>query len=731
MNCFAENRKFIENEFENASFDKATGKSAEELFSELMKMQDESGDLLDRERFCAEAYAYLLRNMQLEINEHTPFSVKFNIGVNYSGFASIDIYDKALFRRQREKVLSEKLPLEYKRMRELEATGVCDIYTDFWHTVPNWDNLISRGFSGILEYARENRAKREELADTRGVRFLDSVIIRYEAILECLERVYSYSKGFGVPEFSEAVKNLITAPPKTLYEVMLFSVLYLYFEEIGPERGRTLGPIDRLYFPFYKSALDEGKSLEEIKELFRYFFIHFTATKRFAQQPFLLCGSDIDGKDRTNELSHLILDVYDEMNILDPKIHIRYHKNIDEELFTRVVDMIRRGHSSICVVNDSAVLSGYEKIGIKREDSINYVLLGCYEPVVMGLEEPEVGVAWINGVKPLEYLLHGGKDVLSDKVMSTFDYSLSSFDEFLELYLSEVDKIFDFAIDFAEKQSEYNILINPSPIYSSSFNSCLQKGRDVHEYSVKYNNMSLKYFGLGTAVDSLVAIKKYVFEEKRISLSELSLALRNNFEGYERLRTEILNDNDKYGNGRALPDEIMTKITSHLEKKYVGKTDKNGRKIRLGLDSIDTHLYRGAKTAATPDGRLSGEPLSRNLAASSGMDRAGITGYMSSVLKINTAAFLNSAIFDFVLHPSAVEGDKGLCDFVSLCKIFFSYGGFAMQGNIVNKEILIEAQKDPARYSTLQIRVCGWNEYFVRMPKAKQDYFIASSEEII
>ena len=148
----------------------------------------------------------------------------------------------------------------------------------------------------------------------------------------------------------------------------------------------------------------------------------------------------------------------------------------------------------------------------------------------------------------------------------------------------------------------------------------------------------------------------------------------------------------------------------------------------MGLDSIDTHLYRGERTGATPDGRLSSQPLSRNLSPTSGMDRAGITGYMSSVLKINTQAFLNSAIFDFVLHPSAVEGEKGLSDFVSLFKIFFSHGGFAMQGNVVNRETLLEAQRDPMKYSTLQIRVCGWNEYFVRMSRSKQDYFIAASE---
>ena len=210
---FKENRAFIENEFEHAHFDSATGESAEALYEALLAMQNSDTDK-PRPIFCSEAYAYLLDRVQLEINEHTPFSVKFNIGVNYSGFASIDIYDRALFRRQREKILSEKLPDEYQRMCELDRSGVCDIYTDFWHTVPNWDNLISRGFAGILEFAKENKAKREQCFDDRGVRFLNSVIIRYEAILECLQRVYDYSLGFDISEFSAAVKNLIKEPPK-------------------------------------------------------------------------------------------------------------------------------------------------------------------------------------------------------------------------------------------------------------------------------------------------------------------------------------------------------------------------------------------------------------------------------------------------------------------------------------------------------------------------------------
>lgn len=727
MANFFGNRKFIENEFENAKFDVSTGMSVEELESVLIKMQEESTLLENREEFCANAYAFLLKNARLEINEHTPFSVKFNLGVTYIKHAGWDVFDKIIFRRQREKVLDTYFPKEYKKMLNWY---VGEVFTDFWHTVPNWSFLIEKGFYGILETAELNKQKLLEKNDERGVKFLNSVIIRYKAIIEFLERVYNYSLKFNVSNFSTAIKNLTFNPPKTLYEVMLFQILYLNFEEIGPERGRTLGAIDTIYYPFYQKELEKGTPLEEIKDLFRYLFIHFTASKRFAQQPFLVGGSNFDGTDRCNELTFLVLDVYDELNIYDPKIHLRYHKNLEPKILEKTLDMIRRGNSSICILNDDAIVKGYEKIGVPKSDAINYVLLGCYEPVIMGLEEPEVGVAWLNAVKPIEYILNNGKDILTDRQIGiTKNSDFETFEKLFDAYLNELDAIIDFAIDFAGKQSKYNILINPSPIYSSSFPVCLEKGRDVHEYPLKYNNMSIKCFGLGTVVDSLVAIKKFVFDSKEISLSELLKALKQNWEGYEDLRTKILNDAEKYGNGLPFPDELTVKITSHLDKKYCGKVVNDGRRLRLGLDSIDSHLIKGRYTSATPCGRKATEPVSRNLCATAGKDRAGITGYMQSVLKIDSSAFLDSAIFDFTMHPSAIEGEKGLKDFVSLVKIFFEKGGFGLQGNIVNKETLKMAQLEPLKYSTLQIRVCGWNEYFVKMSKEKQDYFISSTED--
>ena len=728
MQNFTVDRKYIENEFEKAVFDKSTGLSTDELILNLRRMQASSQGI-PRPIACANIYSYLLDNVQLEINEHTPFSVKINIGVDYSYFASTDIFHREIFANQREKVLNELFLQELKKTREDRVSF--GTFTDFWHTVPNWDNILKCGFVGILKDAEDSKERlmSGEGCDEEKIVFLDSVIICYNAILRFMNRMYDYSLGFNTPKFSEAIRNLTEAPPKSLYEVMLLSVLYLYFEEIGCERGRSLGDVDRLYLPYYENDLKNGASQEELDELFRYFFIHFTATKRFAEQPFTIGGCDKDGNDRSNELTARILEIYDGMNIYDPKIHLRYHKNLNREILKKAVSMIRRGNSSICIINDEAVFAGYERLGIPREDSQNYVILGCYEPVIMGLEHGEIGAAWLNMVKAVEFAINGGRDILTDRqggIESRLD--IESFDEFFDVFLRQLKYYIDFTVDYAQRQGEKSRLINPSPIYSSTFTECLEKGMDIHEYALKYNNMGIKLFGMATVIDSLSAIKKFVFDSREITLEQMRAALKANFRGYEELQSMLSRDKDKYGNNLPLPDGILTKLVEFLDREYCGKTLRRGSKLRLGLDSIDVCIHLGRNTAATPDGRWAGMSVSKNLSASDGKDRSGITAYMQTLLKIDSSVFVNGAPCDFILHPSAVEGEKGLADFMSLIEIYFANGGFAMQGNVFNAETLKEAQISPEKYSTLQVRVCGWNEYFVKLSREMQDKFIRQCE---
>ena len=726
---FCANRALIENEFENAEFDPSTGIDPNTILETLREINDKPSEE-PRQIVCAKAFAYLLDNVQLQINERTPFSVKLNFGIDYTGFATNCIFQTA-FSRAKDQVLKEKLPNEYEQFSKFASVGLDWMMVDFIHTIPNWPYLLENGFAGILKNAQKSK---QRLLDNRKYKnqqivFLDSVILCYEAIIRLLGRIYDYSLGFSLPEFSRCIKNLMTRQPKTLYEVMMFSILYLYFEETGVERARSLGPIDRLYLPYYENYKKIGIPESDIADLFRYYFIHFTAAKRYAEQPFTICGSDKDGNDLTNELSHIILDVYDEMGIYDPKIHIRCHRSMDDSILKKSVSMIRGGHSSICLINDEAVFKGYERLGVPREACWHYVISGCYEPIIMGMEEAEICAMRFNTVKCVEFALNGGKDIMTGtQVGYASPLHIGSFDEFFDIFLKQLDYCTDFGLDFIEKQGQYSTLMNPSPIYSASFPECIEKGLDIHEYPLKYNNLSLKHHGLATTVDSLFAIKKYVYDQKKISLIEMKEALFHDWQGYDELQIMILNDKEKYGNNMDAPDRIMTDILEHLGDRYCGNKLKRGGKVRLGLDSVYHCIKHGAKTAATPDGRKARAPLSKNLCATDGMDRGGITAYMQSVLKIDSSFFLDGVPFDFILHPSAVEGEKGLKDFVSLVKIFLACGGFAMQGNVVSRDVLKEAQQNPEKYATLQVRVCGWNEYFVKLSKIKQDMFIKQCE---
>ena len=727
---FEENRPRIANEFQEAVWDDATGEPTEVLVAELAKRQAESRGI-PTSTVRAEAYAYVLDHTRIQINPYTPFSVKLDIGVDFSYFATSDILYQNLFRVQRKQYLAEHFPQDYARMKQAAELGADHVWTDFWHTVPNWNFILEQGFVGILARARASRkALTESNAPQERLVYLDAIITCYEAILRFLDRVYRYSLGFSIPAFSACIKQLTLGAPRTLYEVMQMSILYVYFEEMGCERARTLGDIDRLWLPYLQNDLKAGTcTQEDVKALFQYFFLHYTASHRFAQEPFTIGASDAQGNDRSNELTALILDIYDELNIYDPKIHFRYNKNTPKTLMRKVASMIQGGNNSICLMNDEAVYKGYERIGIPRTDAQHYVVLGCYEPIIMGLEEAEISISRLNMVKCLEQALNGGRDLRTATLLGPeTPTEFSSFDAFFEAFLRQLDHAVDFAVEFAQKQGEHSVHINPSMIYSSSFPECLDTGLDVHQYPLRYNNMSIKCIGLATVVDSLTTVKRLVFDEKRLTLPALCEILKRNWEGEELLRREILAHREKYGNNLDVPDSIMCAITKHLGDRYCGMPLRRGGVLRLALDSVHHCISQGAKLPATPDGRLAGEPFSRNLAPVGGMDRGGITAYMQSILKIDASDFVDATVLDFILHPSAVEGERGLAALISLLEIFFAQGGFSAQGNIIHKEMLLAAQREPEKYSTLQIRVCGWNEYFVNLTPVKQEMFIAQCD---
>ena len=221
-----------------------------------------------------------------------------------------------------------------------------------------------------------------------------------------------------------------------------------------------------------------------------------------------------------------------------------------------------------------------------------------------------------------------------------------------------------------------------------------------------------------------VIIKKYVYDEKRLTLQEFRKVLQNDWQGYEDLRIEILNEKNRYGNGLTEPDALARDIYAHLAALIVGRKNKINGVYRLGADSVMHCVDHAAYVAATPDGRQARAMFSKNMCGVAGMERQGITAAMHSVLSIDTTNLVNAAVCDFIIHPSAVEGRRGMDAFSALARTYFDCGGMVLQGNVFGIDDLYAAQQNPEKYSNLQVRVCGWNEYFVKMTKEKQDDFI-------
>lgn len=751
---FYKNRDYLDTEYEYPHWNEKSGQDADTLSGNLKAFVDDNTDL----PICllrAKAYDYLLTNAQIEINPYNIFADKLNVGIRYENSggqenffeydtrdksirheksASTDIFHANLYMRFNKEVQEREIPDEYRRNIQAERIGIGTAWADYWHTVPDWGEILRLGFPGLLKRAENRKAEKRSAGELSPEQedYYNSVIISYRAILSFIGRLYEESLRYDIPQYSECLRHLMQHPPETTYQVLETSCLFVTLMEIGVERARSLGIVDHLYYPCFKADIESGRySVEDIREMFRYFFNKFNAAKRFAAQPLTLCGTVPDGTGAENDLTFLILDIYGELGNLNPKIHLRYKPDLSDQLMEKVLGLIRKGQSSIFIINDEAVYRGYEKIGIPRSISTGYVPVGCYEPVLMGKEDAMADNAFVNIAKAVEFAITGGSDILTGEVFgleTTKDFK--TFGDFYDAFFKHLDYLFEYFIDNIDKQTKLSMQINPSPVLSGTIQSCMERGKDHFSGGMQYSNTTIICYALATTVDSILAVKKLVFDENLLDFHELQVALQNNWKGYEKIRLMMKHDRNKYGNNLEGPDILMYDIINHLAGLIVGRKNARGGVYRFGIFSIHMNTTQGKKTGATPDGRNAHEPLSKNLCAVSGMERNGVTAFMQSVLKLPHDSLLGGEPLDFIIHPSAIQGKAGLKAMNAMSRTYFAKGGIGLHGNVVNAESLLEAQKDPQKYQNLQVRLCGWNAYFVDLTFEQQNEFIKQTQNM-
>ena len=709
--------KIKETAFDSEGIEES-GLALDELEALVLKIENDGGT---KPQIKSKSFEAIINNARVAIDKDDIFQYKF-----LSGDIMVDQRN-----RWENAVKTEYLAEQTSEMRcAWQELGAYKGMGDYGHTSPNTRLLLSVGFAGLLERV-ENAAKKEGLSE-KQIDFYNSCKTALRASITAAERMAKETKPYNA-ECAAALLNIAKGAPENIYEAMQLIILYFFLHEyVGGTRVRTLGRLDILLEPFYKKDTECARyTREEIKEMLKFFLYRFWSAKVPFDLPFCLGGIDADEKEVTSEISYLIVEAYNEINIHSPKIHIRVSDKTPKSFLKLVLSCIRGGNSSFVFVNDDVAIESLKRVGISEEDARDYLPIGCYEPAVWGVEMGCTGNGGVNLVKALELVFNNGKDLATGKTCGVAVGNIESLDDFKTELKKQIEHMTKRSLSAITNIEKHYDKIDPDPLLSCQYVHSVDTGVDVYEGGAKYNNSSLYFYGIATLVDAVCAVKKFVFEDKRFTLAELCEILKNNWSGHENIRTVALRLKEKYGNNNSVADELAVEFSDYCAKIVNNKANGRGGVFKAALFSIDHCFYLGKRTMATPDGRYAGDPLSKNMSATVGMDKNGVTALINSVTKIDHADFPTGSVLDIMLHPSAVAGDDGLEAFLGILTTYMKKGGFAMHGNVFDAKILKEAQKDPEKYKTLQVRVCGWNAYFVNLSKVEQDCFIRQAEGLI
>ncbi len=700
----------------------------EELLKGLEQLSKENENL-PHPIVRAKAIKYVLENQRLYINEHDYFVGLYSLN---------RLANESTFKKWEKESHTLRNPETMECSNDFNNSGAVTLRTDYDHVVPDWKSLMELGFVGIRERAREYRKMHSEnktmTKETEA--FFDGIEIQYTAIIDLIDRMYrtacelTFEKA---PQIAECLKNLRDGHPTCFYEALQF--IYIFFiisESIDSYQVRSLGNgLDNTLYGFYKNDLESGKcTKEDIRNYLSYFFMQWSAIGNYWGQPFYMGGTDLNSNTKYNELSYEILDVYDELEIYNPKIQLKINKNTPDKILNKAFDMVRRKNASIVFCCEPAMIKAIMGYGATYEEAINYDIRGCYET---GVRANEVcsSSGYVNVAKAVEFVFTNGYDYGIKKQVGVKTGEISeikTFEDFYFAFLKQWEYLIEQSMKITNDAERFLAFVNPSSMYSATIETSLKNGRDGYGGGVKFNNNAMLNCGFASAVDSIMAVKEFVFDKKEITLSELAKVLEVNWKGYEKLQIQIKKSPHKYGNNDAVADTYASAMASYFANKVNNVPNGRGGVYKAIFHTARAFINQGEKTGALPDGRLKGEELSKNASPVVSMDKKGVTALVESATKLIPSDYHESFCVDVMLHPSAVEGEDGLNVLKGVLMTYLNKGGQSIQFNIFNTDTLRDAQKNPEKYQNLQVRVCGWNTLWNNMSKKEQDAYILRAE---
>jgi formate C-acetyltransferase len=623
---------------------------------------------------------------------------------------------------------------DHQMVVELGLTGIAD--------------RIEQQLAGLDLTSREGSEKRQFL---RAASIACNGMIRFAARYG--ELAAEMARGETEPErrqelseIAETCRRVSAGPPRSFREalqVIWFAHLGVMLEDGGV--AHAFGRLDQILWPLLREDLGRGDLTREGGlELIECLFLKASETVDLMEgiatigiggnTSFLeitIGGVDRQGRDAANDLSFLFLDAVKEMKTIQPNCAVRLHSETSEGFRSRVAEVMAGGSVSLQVVNDEVIIPAYTAKNVTPEDARDYAIIGCVEPTPSGLTYASTDAFFVNTVLCLEMVLGGGKSLLLGRPgADTGDpRGFESFRDVMDAYRAQVAHfIRHLAVCFQAIGAAHRDLL-PCPFQSAVIRDCIESGLDVKQGGARYNFTGGNAVGTAIVADSLMAIKKFVFDDKKISMDEMIEILNSDFEGREDTRLLFLNRAPKYGNDEDEVDAIARELIDIFSGELDRYPNPRGGSFSTSVYSVTTHVAMGSLTSATPDGRKRSTPLSVGISPAHGRDRKGPTLAMKSAAKFDYRQILNGSAFNLKFHPSAIRGAEGVLNFSNLIRTYFRLGGQQLQVDVVGAETLRAAQERPEEYQDLLVRVAGYSARFVDLNRAMQDEFIARTEQ--
>ncbi|MCI8991595.1 MAG: formate C-acetyltransferase/glycerol dehydratase family glycyl radical enzyme [Eubacterium sp.] len=639
-------------------------------------------------------------------------------------------------------------------------------YNGIGHVSVDYPTLLKNGFGGLKKKVEEKLAGLvlgSSPEATKQREFWQAQLISLEGAMTYFKR-YSRLAATMAEECKDADRKkelerisancewVAEKPARDFWEaaqLWWLATNLILIESNG--HSVTYGRFDQIMGPYYEYSIKENILTREfMQELIECSFIKMDQLRKircfgetiiasgigWGGTALNVGGVDAAGNDAVNDVSYMVLDAHAHTRITNPWMGVRLSNKNPKEFWTKTFNVIRIGTGEPKIYNDDKVIESMLNYGVPMEQARNWVGIGCVEPEVPGFTYGWHDADYFNTAKVLSFALNGGRDPATGEQAGPDNGTLAdfkSFDEVKKAFEIQLKYWIDCMVSTLNTMDLVHQKNKPLPYLSLLVNDCIDKGQDISSGGARYNYTGPQCVGLGTVADSLTTIKQLVFEEKKVTGEELMKALKADWKGYEALQAYVNSDQvHHYGNDDDYADEMAQYVMNKYCEFVEHRPNARGGEFRPGVYSVSINVPCGMGCTATPDGRVSGEPVSDCLgpAHPGGVshDVKGPMAVADSLAKLDQARIANGVILNWKFTPDTLSGDTGLDNFMNLMQGYFYKGGMQSQFNVTSKDVLQKAQQTPKKYKDLMVRVAGYSAFFTELSQELQSDLIGRTE---